>query len=172
MVLVSNLTTKGEAEQRRQAFAHALSCVLDIVAVSLAAGKGVEGALEAAAEAGDGWAFGEMRRALLEARLAGETPWSGLARLGSELGVNELNELAASTSLAGDEGAKVKQSLLAKGRSLRARTMTDMQAAAESSTERMALPIVMLMVGFLMFIGYPAVSSVLTGFSGTTTGGQ
>ena len=45
---------------------------------------------------GQGWAFAEIRAALLEARLLGETPWAGLARLGELIGVAELCELAAS----------------------------------------------------------------------------
>ena len=49
---------------RRQAFKHAFSAYLDLVTILLAGGAGIESALEGAAEAGDGWAFGEIRRAL------------------------------------------------------------------------------------------------------------
>lgn len=154
---------KSEAENRRRAFRHALSAFLDVVSVSLAAGKGVESSLETAAEAGEGWAFAEIRRALLESRLAGETPWVGLGNLGEELGVNELNELAASTALAGDEGARVRQSLQAKGSSIRQRGMAETQAKAEAATERLALPIVLLLMGFLVFLGYPAMARITGG---------
>ena len=44
----------------------ALSSYLDLVDVVLAGGAGIETALEAAAEAGDGWAFAEIRGALVE----------------------------------------------------------------------------------------------------------
>jgi len=64
-------------------------------------------------------AFAYLRRALDGARLARETPWSALGRLGTELGIGELSELAASVSLAGTEGAKVRASLAAKAASLR-----------------------------------------------------
>ena len=36
----------------------------------------------------------------------GDPPWTGLDRLGTQLGVSEFNELAASVALAGDEGAR------------------------------------------------------------------
>ena len=154
--------TRSRARERREAFRHALGAFLDVVAVSLASGKGIESALQTAAEIGHGWAFAEIRRALLGARLAGETPWIALGRLGDEIGVSELNELAASTALAGDEGAKVKQSLVAKAKSVRVRGMAELESAAAAQTEQMVMPMTVLMMGFLVFIGYPAVTLVMT----------
>jgi Flp pilus assembly protein TadB len=157
------LELRARAARRRRSFRHALSSFLDVVAVSLAGGKGVESALTDAAEIGRGWAFDEVRAALVEARLMGETPWTGLARLGAEIGVAELGELAASAALAGSEGARVKASIAAKARALRVRILADVEASAQSASERMSLPIVLLLVGFVFFLGYPAVVQVLAG---------
>ena len=154
---------KVAATERRRGFRHAFSCFLDLVAVRLAGGAGVESALSSSANGGQGWAFSEIRQALAEARLMGEPPWSGLNRLGTELGVSELNELAASVTLAGDEGARVRGSISAKARSIRVRGLADAESAAQSASERMSLPIVLLMLGFVVFLGYPAVTQVLTG---------
>lgn len=161
--LYPSLALRTKAADRRRSFRHAFSSFLDIVSISLAGGKGVESALYAGAEAGQGWAFVELRRALLEARLLGETPWAGLARLGQTLAVPELGELAASASLAGGEGARVRVSLAAKARSLRLRGLTEIEAAAQSASERMSLPIVALMLGFIVFLVYPAINQVLNG---------
>jgi tight adherence protein C len=157
------LALRTQAAERRRTFRHAFSAFLDIVSISLAGGRGVESAIHAGAEAGTGWAFEEIRGALLEARLQGETPWAGLARLGDELGVPELGELAASAALAGAEGARVRVSLAAKARSLRLRGLTEIEAAAQSASERMSLPIVGLMLGFIVFLAFPAINQVLTG---------
>ena len=157
------LSLKVAAAERRRGFRHAFSCYLDLVAVRLAGGAGVESALSSSAQAGQGWAFAEIRQALAEARLMGEPPWTGLARLGTELGVSELGELAASVTLAGDEGARVRGSIAAKARSIRTRGLADAESAAQSASERMSLPIVLLMLGFVVFLGYPAVMQVLTG---------
>ncbi len=116
-----------------------------------------------AASIGNSWAFDLMRRALDSARLARETPWSALGRLGQELGIGELSELAASVALAGTEGAKVRASLAAKAASLRTHELAEAETADQAATERMSLPIVMLFAGFLFFIGFPAVERVLTG---------
>ena len=67
-------------------FEHALSSYLDLVNIVLAGGAGIESALEAAAEAGDGWVFDEIRQALVRARATRRSPSLYLGELGRELG--------------------------------------------------------------------------------------
>jgi hypothetical protein len=86
-----------------------------------------------------------------------------LERLGNELGVAELGELAASVGLAGAEGAKVRASLGAKAASLRSHQLAEAETTAQTATEKMSLPVVLLFAGFLCFIGYPAIERVLAG---------
>jgi tight adherence protein C len=161
---VPDLTLRSEANARRDSFRHALGSFLDLVVISLAGGAGVESALRDAAAIGRGWAFGQLRNALDVATLTGETPWAALTRLGDELGINELAELSASVSLAGTEGARVRDSLAVKATSLRDHALAQAESEAQADTEAMALPVVLLFVGFLILIGYPAVSSVLGQF--------
>jgi len=101
--------------------------------------------------------------ALYRAKVMGETPWAGLDRLGAELGVADLRELSASVSLAGDNGAKVRTSLAARAQALRVKGLADVEAAAQSASERMSLPVILLLCGFVLFIGYPAIARVLEG---------
>jgi tight adherence protein C len=159
-----DLGIRADASRRRRDFRHALSSFLDLVVVALAGGGGVETALADAAGVGSGWSFAYLRRALDQARLARQTPWAALGQLGQELGVNELSELAASVALAGTEGAKVRASLAAKATSLRTHELAEAETADQAATERMSLPVVLLFAGFLVFLGYPAVEKVLTGF--------
>lgn len=160
---VPDLTLRSQADARRRDFRHALGSFLDLVVIGLAGGAGVESALADAASIGHGWAFTQLRNALDVTKLTGETPWDALARLGDELAIPELPELAASVSLAGTEGARVRGSLAAKAEAIRDHTMAAQEADAQSETEKMALPVVLLFVGFLILIGYPAVDAVLTG---------
>ncbi|MDQ6782949.1 MAG: type II secretion system F family protein [Actinomycetota bacterium] len=152
-----------EAEKRRRSFKHALGAFFNLVGINIAAGKGIEGALETAAAAGDGEAFREIRQALYRAKITGETPWAGLDGLGEEIGVAELRELAAAVGLAGDIGARVRASLAAKAQTLRHRGLSDIEEAANAANERMSLPIVLLVLSFIVFIGYPAVDRIMTG---------
>lgn len=161
--LYPSVLLRSRAAARRRTFRHALSAFLDIVSISLAGGRGVETALRDGAESGQGWPFEEIRTTLFAAQLMGETPWSGLARLGQTLDIPELGELAASAALAGSEGARVRTSLAAKARSLRLRGLADIETAAQSASELMSLPVVLLMFGFVIFLGYPAVDRVLQG---------
>ena len=159
-----DLGIRADAARRRRDFRHALSSFLDLVVVALAGGGGVETALADAANVGSGWPFAYLRRALDQARLTRQTPWAALGRLGTELGVGELSELAASVALAGTEGAKVRASLAAKATSLRTHELAEAETEDQAATERMSLPVVLLFAGFLVFLGYPAVEKVLTGF--------
>ena len=160
--VIPDLGIHADANRRRRDFRHALSSFLDLVVVALAGGGGVESALADAASVGAGWPFAYLRRALDQSRLAREATWAALGRLGAELGVGELSELAASVALAGTEGAKVRASLAAKATSLRTHQLAEAETADQAASERMSLPVVVLFAGFLFFIGFPAVERVLT----------
>lgn len=160
---VPDLSLRSEAAQQRKAFRHSLGSFLDLVVISLAGGAGVESALRDAANIGRGWGYGQLRRALEVTALTGETPWASLSRLGEEVGIPELIELAASISLAGTEGARVRESLAVKAMSLREHALNEALSEAEAATEQMAVPTVLLFAGFLILIGYPAIDAVLTG---------
>jgi Flp pilus assembly protein TadB len=161
--LLPDIRVRQAARQRRADFRHALSAYIDLVVISLAGGAGVDSALNDSVAIGNGWAFKQLRSALAAARFTRDTPWTALYRLGDELAVPELSEIAASLSLAGTEGAKVRRSLIAKASSLRTRQLADAESRAASNTERMSLPIVLLFLGFLIFIAYPAAQRILTG---------
>lgn len=155
-----DLRVREEAARRRQGFRHALSSYLDLVNVILAGGGGLDSALHAAADAGDGPAFGEIRLALARARLTNRSPWDVFAELGATLGVHELRELSASVSLAGTHGARIRSSLAAKADALRGHQQAEIEAHAESATERMTIPVAVLLFGFLVFIAYPALVQI------------
>jgi Flp pilus assembly protein TadB len=151
---------RDAAEKRRRAFRHALSSYLDLVNVLLAGGAGIETALHAAADAGDGWGYQTLRAELRRARLTGRSPWGTFAQLDERLGITELGELAASVSLAGSHGARIRASLAAKADTLRGHQVAETEAAAEAATERMTVPVAVLLFGFLVFIAYPAVVQI------------
>lgn len=152
-----------DAAARRREFRHALSAFVDLAAIAVAGGSGVEGALVDAAGIREGWAFSRLRRALDAARITRTAPWTALQRLGMELGIAELEELAASVSLAGTEGATVRRSLAARAATLRCHLLSGSEAAAQGATEAMSLPVVLLFFGFLLFIAFPAIARVMVG---------
>jgi tight adherence protein C len=156
-----DLALRSQAANRRVAFRHALSSYLDLVNVLLAGGAGIETSLEAAAEAGDGWSFVQIRNALLRARTLRQSPFECLTELGDRIGIGELSEIAASVRLAGEQGARIKLSLAAKAAALRGHQMARIEAEANAATERMGLPTVLLFLGFMILLGYPAMQQIV-----------
>lgn len=149
-------SVRRRAVSRRLDMEAALAGYLDLVNVLLAGGAGVETALVAAADAGDGWCFEMFRHALMRARRTRVSFWTLLSELGSDTGVLPLVEVAQSVQLAGQHGSRIRNSLVAKAAALRARQLASVEHAAQQRTEQMGIPMVMLFVGFILLVGYPA----------------
>lgn len=154
---------RKRASNRRNEFAEALNAFVNLVAVSVAGGGGVATAMTDASAIGRGWVFDAIRQALTESRLQGESPWVGLDRLGRQLDVVPLVELAGSLALTGASGAQMTETLLARAESGRQRELADARAEAERRSESMTIPLAVLMLAWMGFIGYPAVSNLLAG---------
>jgi tight adherence protein C len=157
------LVVRGQARTARRDFRHVVGSFLDLVAMSLAGGRGVPEALQSAAELSDGWAMVRIRDALSSARLRGQTPWSALGSLGEELRIDELRDLAASLALVAEDGARVRESLAARASSMRRRELADSEGRAGESSQSMLVAQLLLCVGFLIFLMYPALVGVLGG---------
>jgi Flp pilus assembly protein TadB len=159
--VVPELGLIDRAKDARRAFRHAYGAYLDLVDVMTAAGMGPESALHNAADAGDGWPFEQLRDALEAARRSRSlSVWSALGDLDRRIGISELSQLAASASLVDSEGARIRDTLAAQADTLRAAQLAEVEANAESVTERMSAPVVVLLTGFLIFIAYPAVATI------------
>ncbi|WP_223830592.1 type II secretion system F family protein [Nocardiopsis quinghaiensis] len=156
-----DLSLRDEANKRRERMRRALASFADLVVVSLAGGAGVNGALTDAGAAGNGWAMARIREGLREAVLMRQPPWTALRDLGTRYDTPEFAELSASLQLAGADGARIRGSLASKAKTLRTQFLSEMDAEAQSATERMSLPVVLLFTGFLVLLGYPAMSHIL-----------
>lgn len=163
---VPALQLRTRAALARRRFRTSLSAYLDLVAIMLAGGAGIETALFAAARIGDGPAFRRISDALELSRTSRRSPWDSLAALGRAIAVTDLPELAATVRLGGEQGARMTASLVAKASSLRAKQLAEVEAEANAATEKMGLPMVMLFLGFLVLLGFPAMHMINAGFDG------
>lgn len=157
---LAEATVHAEAKRRRAELQHALSAVLDLVVISLAGGAGLEQALDDACTDTNGWAAARLNHAVATSRLLRVPPWRTLGQLGEDTGVVELQELAATMSLAGAEGARIRTSLTARAATLRAHQGTAQETQANSATERMALPVMLLALAYMTFLLYPAIAAI------------
>lgn len=164
--VIPAIQVRNEARVERRRFRTSLSAYLDLVSIMLAGGAGIETALHSAARVGDGPTFDAISDALDLARTSRMSPWDTLAETGRRIGVNELPELAATVRLGGEHGARMTASLVAKASSLRSRELAEVEARANEATEKMGLPMVLLFLGFLVLLGYPAMQLITSGFAG------
>ena len=149
--------------EARTDFRHALGAYLDVLVLLLAAHEGPESAMDLAAQAGEGPAFAELRRAVWQARLAGEPVWDTLDDLGRRLRITELREVAAAGSLAGESGAAVRRSLTAKARSLRQAALAEAETVARKRSQALFGPLVLMGLGFVVFLIYPMLTNLSFG---------
>jgi hypothetical protein len=106
---------------------------------------------------------GDAKVFCMLSRSSHHSPWVELAALGERFNLTQVVEVAGSVQLAGEHGARIRSSLSAKAESLRHRQMSEIEAAANSSTERMGVPMVLLFLAFIVLIGYPAVTLIVGG---------
>jgi tight adherence protein C len=155
---------ESTVKRARRAAIRVVCSFLDMVVLGLAAGMGIESALMTAAQVGDTDISRRIFAALSGSRDTGEPPWEALFRLGSSMGISDLCEIASTAGLAGTEGAKVRSTLAARAASVRRHERAVREAEANAITEKLFLPGALLLLGFLVFIGYPAFTRIASGF--------
>ena len=160
MMTISHLQQMADRLQRSMDLSVAV--FLDLINVLLAGGAGIETAMLAAASAGDGWGFEQLRMSMARAQSARRSYWDSLRETGEIFGIESLEEVANSAQLAGEHGARIRQSLTAKAESLRNRNLARIEHEAEQRTERMGIPVVLLFIGFILLVGYPAFAGTVS----------
>ncbi|MCY3559702.1 MAG: hypothetical protein OXH20_00790 [bacterium] len=152
---------RKKATERRDQFLRALSAYMDLVKILLAGGSHSDGALYQAAAVGSGWVFDELKAAMDWSRVNGRPPSAGFQRLADEIDVPDVEELAATIRLTAEQGASPADALACKAEMLSALELANVRMKADSTTERMSIPTVVVAIAFVMFVGYPALSSLM-----------
>jgi Flp pilus assembly protein TadB len=160
---IPDATLRSGAQRRRADFKHALSAYLDFVRLALRAGKGPNQALESAPGYSGGWVFEKISAALAAAQHARIPPWEGLARLGRDIGVDELVDLADLAQLAGSEGTEISTAISAYTTQMRQRRLADLKYEAGARTTTMSAPIAILGLTFIAMVGFPQIYQLLNG---------
>jgi len=152
---------REEARRRRVRIDMSAAVVLDLINVQTAGGCGLETALVSAASVGNGEGFRSIQMCISRAQAARTSYWDALRELGTEWGAASLVDIANSGQMSGVNGARVRQSLVSRASSLRARNLAAIEEEAERRTEQMGLPMVLLFLSFLTFVGYPALAQTM-----------
>lgn len=163
MVVMAQRELHTNAGKLRAEFRRSLWIYLDLVAMSLEAGRGHAEALPAAANIGTGWTFVHLQDAIDGARFSGVTAWESLGALGHRIGLPELTDLDASLRLANDDGAKVKATLIARAGTLRSARIAYAEAEANQATESMKFTLIVMVFAFLAYELYPSIVRLFAG---------
>lgn len=163
MAALPTARLRSRAAQARRDFRHVVGSFLDLVSMSLSAGRGVPEALDAASALSDDPAMARIRDALAAARLRGETPWAAMGRLGETLRIDELRDLSAALALVAEDSAKIRESLSARATSMRRRELADAEGRAGENSESMLVAQLVIAIGFIVFLVYPALSGIMGG---------
>lgn len=161
LAFVPDWNVRSQARRRRRDFRYAFTSYLQLVVLEREAGAALNAALEEPAKITDGWPFRRVHQALTRARHGQQQPWRALARLGEEIGVRDLIDLAHTAEIAGSEGAKMHDILVAKITSMRHEASAAARAEANSRTTAMWVPTSLLMLGFVILVGFPFFSKLL-----------
>lgn len=157
---VPDLEARRHAAARRREMRHALAIFLDLVSLEMAASAAPAEALPAAARVGAGWPLMLLRDTLATATLAGRDQWTALAELGDRIGVTELRDLGALVRLVAHDGARVRQTLIDRAASMRARELAEAQGKAGQRQQSMQVAQALLGLGFVLFLMYPCVVNI------------
>jgi Type II secretion system (T2SS), protein F len=160
LYFLADVSVRQKAAAAREEFRRAVATYLTLVGLVRYGGAGAVESLESAARVGDGWVFDRIRSALDDARYANEAPWTRLRQVSVEIGVPDLGDVGDIMGLAGDQGAQVYQTLLSRAQSLRVALRTKEQQRAATATTLLYIPTSLLLLVFLVLIGYPALSRI------------
>ncbi|HET6770648.1 MAG TPA: type II secretion system F family protein [Actinomycetota bacterium] len=160
--LLPDAILKSRAEARRRRMREDLVHVVELLALSVSSGVGIEGAVEQATSSGEGPLFHELRRLLRETHLRGEPSSDAFLRLPDEAGLPDAESLAAAVRSAIAHGAPVTQALRAQAQALRERQRLELVEAGERAQVRMLLPTGLLILpAFFLVVLYPAAVQLL-----------
>jgi tight adherence protein C len=157
------LIVKANAKKLRANYLISLSVLLDIVSMFLAGGMGIEQSLIEALKQLNTEFSKRLSRELDFVLATGREIFEVFISSGHNWGISELVEVGNSLRMAGHEGSRIRQSLVTKSETLRQRILYEEKESANKTTEKLFFPGVVLLIGFLIFVGYPAVVQILNG---------
>jgi hypothetical protein len=160
LFIAPDIDIRKEAAKRRAEFTEQLSIFLDLVSLQMAGHAAAAAALPEAAQRGGGWPMMLIRDTLFRARLSGQDEWDALGALGQRIAVPDLRELGALIKLVAGDGAQVRNTLTARAASMRRTRLADEEGEAAERNQSMHLAQMLIAVGFMLFVGYPAFVSI------------
>ena len=152
------------AARARTEFRRALGAYTDLIALGRAAGGiGTRQAMETSAGLGRSWPFERISAVVVRSRYSGVPPWDALADMAAQQGLPDLDDLADTLRLAGEEGAQVFTTLRARSSALRNAITTTDRAEINAKSDSLMLPTLVMVAAFIGVVVMAAVFRLLAG---------
>jgi len=119
--------------------------------------------MERATEVGDCWLFTRIEQTLARTGWSGEAPWTALRGLAEELGLPALHDVADIMRLSGEEGAQVAAHLSSRAKELRDAALAQEITEANQVSERMTVPMTLLVFVFTALLVTPPLMRIFFG---------
>jgi len=103
-----------------------------------------------------------LRDELDLAQRAGDMPWEGLRRFGERVDIDELTDLSSIAAAAGQDGATVVGTLLARAESLRDELLADENTTANRASGQMSTPGALQVFLIAAWMLFPAATALLS----------
>ncbi|MHA6783181.1 hypothetical protein ACVGOW_19605 [Pseudonocardia saturnea] len=153
---------RDRANDARDQLRSALVAYLQQVSLLRRGGAGVSTALTLPGQLlADNWTMRRLRDELELAQRCGEMPWEGLRRFGERVDIDELTDLSAIAATAGQDGAAVVGTLLARAASLGDELRSDEHADAHRASGQMSTPGALQVFLIAVWVLFPAGTALL-----------
>lgn len=163
--IVPDSQVRAKAAARRREFTRFVTTYLELVAVSLLGNTTADSALASAAAVSDSWVFQRIRREYAIADITRGSKWQALERLGENVGVPALTEMARVMRMS-EAQVSVRDQLRAACDKLRNQVVTDDGVAAERVSNSMQLPIFLTFAPVLALLLIPTLLQLTTANAG------
>lgn len=161
MWLLPSNELRDKARKAREEFSYALGAFVEMVALERLSGATVPQALIHAADTGDSWVFDRIAAVLRRTHYTGQSPWDALADMGQALDLPDLVDLADIMRLGGSDGTRVYDSLRARAATMRNATLNTQISRANQASERIAVPVALLVFVLALTLITPALLRML-----------
>ena len=156
---------RNHAERRRRELRRVTNDFVQMVAVALTTNRSIEESVAYAAEIGDSDGFRLLQRTVASAQPMGVPVWEALGSMAETYELDELEGLASSMGRQAGVGVNIATTIRAEARTLRSKQLADLTDAADKANANLSLPTMGMVLGVVVFIGYPIVTQILEAFS-------
>jgi tight adherence protein C len=158
---IPDIKARRDGAAARRDFRLALSSYLDLVALEMAASAAPAEALPSAARIGSGWPMALIRETLRRATLSGQDHAEALIDLGQAIGVSELTDLGTTLQSVGRDGARARDTLIARAATMRSTRLANAESVAGQRDQSMLIAQILIGAAFVAFLLYPAIVNVM-----------